>query len=522
MPTLSRHFDFRAHEDRMLTSSAAFWLFSARILVFAMASAEAVAWGYLGFIFSEGPVRWLTGAFMMAIIFLVVWMIDVSLITMDRAWTEHASAILGIKSEEKKSKRRDVLTFGLRIGLLVGSLSVTAPYLAQLVFHSDIEQYNDALAAARIDTARAALSGRFDRSISAKRQEIDTKRSEYENEIAGRGPSGRYGAGPTAAAMERAVTEMESELATLTREKAGALAQFDSLARNPDANRERLATRYNLMLPRQTILGNYAVLQELRKRPEHRQTEWAIKAFLGFIFAGLLLLKLFEPYSVRLYFSEVLQQEYTRYLAGAFDDVLPPSEQSTKTGGAISPQRLYTFLANVWAPAQRLEETRAESHAEVTTAVHALGTVERMRNKAAEELSRRKQQLTESMKARDEALLLLTQLDSAISVVRADVQNLQAQAEHFTAPPETLDDLSYRNTLARKLADARRALRELEEAVPTERDRQRRSEAEMATAQNGLAASTSELESLEKQLRDLRELLARSSSKRARAAFETP
>ena len=256
-------------------------------------------------------------------------------------------------------------------------------------------------------------------------------------------------------------------------------------------------------------------------RPEHRQTELAIKAFLAFIFAGLLLLKLFEPYSVRLYYSEVLQQEYTRYRAGAFDDVLPPSEQSANTKGEISPQRLYTFLANVWGPARRLEEKRAESHAEVTTAVHALGTVERMRNKAAEELSRRKEQLTESTRARDEALLLLTQLDSAIGVVRADVRTLEAQAEHFTAPPETLDDLSYRNTLTRKLADARRALRELEEAVPTERDRQLRSQSQMTEAENGLRVSTSELENLEEQLRNLREMLARSSSKRARSAFET-
>jgi hypothetical protein len=59
----------------------------------------------------------------------------------------------------------------------------------------------------------------------------------------------------------------------------------------------------------------------------YQNTEIAVKAFLAFVFFGLLLLKLFEPTSIRLYMSEVLQQEYLRYLAGTFDEVLPDSEQ---------------------------------------------------------------------------------------------------------------------------------------------------------------------------------------------------
>ena len=51
--------------------------------------------------------------------------------------------------------------------------------------------------------------------------------------------------------------------------------------------------------------------------------------FLALIFAGLLLLKLFEPSSVRLYLSDVLQQEFSRYLAGTFDPMLPATERST-------------------------------------------------------------------------------------------------------------------------------------------------------------------------------------------------
>src|SRR5258708_14420864 len=98
--SLLRHLEFQPHGKNLLTSSAAFWLFSARVLVFAMATCEAGAWAYLGYLFGDGLTRWIGAAFTGAIIFLVVWMIDVSLITMDRAWHEHAKEILGHQSAD--------------------------------------------------------------------------------------------------------------------------------------------------------------------------------------------------------------------------------------------------------------------------------------------------------------------------------------------------------------------------------------------------------------------------------------
>ena len=520
--TLSRHLDFRPHGDRLLTSSAGFWLFSARILVFAMATAEGVAWGYLGFILSDGPLRWFSAAFTGITIFLVVWMIDVSLITMDRAWPEHARAILG-KQTESNRRFRDTMTFGLRIALLLGSLTITAPYLAQLVFYRDIQQFNQGLAAMRIDSARAQLEQRFARADAEKGRAIAAARDNYEREIAGKGPSGRYGAGPTAQAMERTIASLEAEREGLARQRQREITQFDALTRDPDLNRGQLATRYNLVIPTQTILGNNAVLRELRKRPEHQQTELAIKAFLAFIFAGLLLLKLFEPYSVRLYFSEVLQQEYERYRAGAFDEVLPPPERSTAGGSVMSPQRLYAFLANVWSPARLLEEKQAEGKARMAAAVHALDSVERMRDAAIQELNLRKGELARVTTARDEAVLASTQLDSAIRAVEADVQDLERIVKELEKRPDTLDELNWREqrtASTRKLTEARRALRELEEMVPSERYRKERSEAELTEATQRLRDSARELEAVEKHLRELRELLADSSSARARSILK--
>jgi len=519
MQSLSKHLDFRPHGDRLLTSSAGFWLFSARILVFAMATSEAVAWGYLGFILSDGPLRWLSAAFTGITIFLVVWMIDVSLITMDRAWPEHARAILGKQTEENR-RVRDWMTFGLRIALLVGSLTITAPYLAQLVFYRDIQQFNEGLAAARIDSARTRLEQQFAQAEAQKARLIASAREAYEREIAGKGPSGRYGDGPTAQAMQRTVTSLETEGEGLARQRQREIARFDALTRNPELNRGQLATRYNLMIPTQTILGNNAVLQELRKRPEHQQTELAIKAFLAFIFAGLLLLKLFEPYSVKLYFSEVLQQEYDRYRAGAFDDALPPMERSSSTKGEIAPQRLYTFLATVWFPA---EESQAKITAQLAAAAGAIEAVQRVRDTAGQELKRRKDEVTRLTTALDEAVLATTQLDSAIRAVEADVQSLEGEMKKIETRPETFNDREwreYRTAIARKLADAHRALRELKELHPTEMQKKERLDDELAKANKQLNESVGEVEAVETHLRKMRELLIDSSSQSARSILK--
>ncbi len=138
MLALTRHLQFRPHGDKLLTSSATFWLFSARVLVFAMAISEAIGWSYLGYLFGEGAGRWASAAFVGVAIFLVVWMIDVSLITLDRAWDEHARLVLGLPDTSPRGRKlRDASTFVIRIALLLASLTITAPYLAQVVFHND-------------------------------------------------------------------------------------------------------------------------------------------------------------------------------------------------------------------------------------------------------------------------------------------------------------------------------------------------------------------------------------------------
>jgi hypothetical protein len=529
MNTLIRHLRFEPHGKRLLTASASFWLLSARVLVFVMALSEMVAWGYLGSLFGEGWISWVACGFMAFTIFVVIWIVDASLITLDRAAAEHSRSILG--HQNRQNQFPDLLTFALRILLLIGSLTVTAPYLAQAVFHNDIEQFLATQAASSIDKARAEMSEKFDSEIEVKNQEMTDKQTLYEREVAGKGLSGRYGSGPAAEALRQEVLKQEADLKALRDRKESALGDLDRLAQNWNANREKLATTYNLQIPKAGILENRKALEALRRRPEFQATEFAIKAFLAFVFAGLLLLKMFEPGSVRLYLSEVLQQEFSRYKAGSFDSMLPAAERSTSAGYEMTPQRLHEFLVNVWVPMNRLEAQQADAKARRSVALQNLELLEQMKSRINSELSQISQEVQTVCGVLDEASRSLTELHSAIAAVSADLAYYQGELESIEKHNVSMDEgnhlqfemkrLEYRSQVQAKIAEADRALRELKESAPVETERFNRATAALKRVEAKLEQKEDELAKTQSRIRSVRDEVQASTSDRTRSILRS-
>jgi len=291
-----------------------------------------------------------------------------------------------------------------------------------------------------------------------------------------------------------------------------------------------LAAEYNLVLPKSSILQNYRILEQLRKRPENRQTELAVKAFLVFIFAGILLLKLFEPSSVRLYLSEVLQQEYDRYLAGTFDELLPLTEKSTWNRSAMSPQRFYAFLVSVWTPARRLEEQNAETRARMAAAKESLGLLERMRKDAEADAEKARAEVQRLWKVADDANQSFAELESAIAAVREDVESLSRELVAIDAPntagsSRAFDErarLEYRSYITRELAKSNQVLRDLEDTVPIETDRRNRAQAALLAAEARAREAESELVARETEERRVRTAVATSTGAQAVATSAFP
>ena len=504
MNPLLRHLQLRPHGDSLLTSSGAFWLFSARALVVAMAMSEAVAWGRLGYVFGERSIGWIAAAAMSAIIFLVVWTIDVSLITMDRAWREHAAAILGYKTNDYARALRTMFTVSLRIALLFVSLYVTAPYLAQVVFYKDIQRFIDAEAVSNIDKARRELITTFDAAIGAKDADIAGRRLSLEREVAGAGISGRYGYGPAAETIAAELKKQETEHARLVADKITGLDRYDVLAKDWRANRDMLAAAHNVQLPQTSILENSRALDALRQRPEYQSTELAVKAFLGFVFFGLLLLKLFEPASIRLYLSEVLQQEYLRYLAGTFDELLPDTERSGVSPSPMTPQRLYDFLTNEWATRHHLLAQRDRGVARIRAISRGVNEFESLRSHLHHEVQAAESAYGDACASVDDARQSLTELNSALEIVRASKREYEHQIKRWTEEEQQLADHESRlrhvqltDGIRLRLSEANQLLDRLLERKPSEEKRVHRTveaqdywRKELLTRRDELAATS--------------------------------
>lgn len=511
MSPLLRHLQLRPHEDRLLTSSGAFWLFSARALIVAMALSEAVAWGRLGYVFGERSIGWIAAAAVSITIFLVVWMIDVSLVTMDRAWREHAAAILGYKTRDYMHALRTAFTVVVRVALLFGSLYITAPYLAQVVFYKDIQRYIDAEATSNIEKARREIIVSRDAAIAAKSDEIASRRAALEREVAGAGVSRRYGYGPAAETIASELKKQEGEHLQLVAEKRSAIERFDELAKDWRVNRETLAAVYAVSLPQASILENSRALDALRQRPEYQSTEFAIKAFLAFIFFGLLLLKLFEPTSIRLYLSEVLQQEYIRYLAGSFDDMLPDTERSRVKPSPMTPQRLYDFLANEWAKDHHIRAKQDRALARIRAMARGVTEFEDLRVQLHQEVEAAEAAYQTACTSADDARSSLHELQSALQIAKISKREYEQRLERWRRQEGRLADQESRlrhvqltDGIRARLNEANQLFDRLVEKQPSEEKRAKRTAEDQDYWRKELVKRREELAAVSRRIHNLK------------------
>lgn len=496
------------HGAKLRTASARVWLFFAGLLVFLMALSESIAWGYMGSLFGDGVTRWFTAAITGLIVFAVIFVIDASLVELDRAHPEHSVTISTPESAQGGARVPAWVTITLRIAVLICSMTITAPYLAELVFSKDIAQFQEARANENIDRARSSLVARYDKAIQGKNQEAETKRTDFERECAGHGLSGVYGCGPASRALLTHVDDLEAQRDGLLREKTEKLNAFNDLAKEWRKNREKLASLYNISLPSASPLENRAALSALESRPEIKGAEVAVKGFLALLFTGLLLLKLYEPTSIRLYFSELLQMEYMRYLAGAYDDALHPNERSSSPYG-ISPQRFYDFL----------RERRQD------TAALALEEMLYIRNATVEAVDALKEEHDRVGNAHRECDAKSTRLTAELSRVSAERdEHLAKHEELVSAPAVTLDEqghFEFRTHLRRKIAEFDGRLGVLRDQNPGATDATARARAKFKDIEAALHQKQTELDEVDAAIRDFRTSQLASARHRAISSLET-
>jgi hypothetical protein len=350
---MGRRLLLKPYGDELLTRGADFWIFSARLIILAMALAEALAWGYMGALMSrEHP--WITAAIAGLFVFTLIWIIDTSFMTLDLARGYYERELFG-KSESPWVERLKV-TGGVaaRVAIVSASLFITAPFLAQAIFAGDVRDEMAGRNAMSVAAARQQVTRPYLARAAELRQEQKVLEDQRVKEAAGVGPSGRYGRGPALETIERQLVEKRGEILAVERARLVALARFDRLSPG------ELEKAYGIRFLAPGIRSSATLLDDMMKNPQFAGAELAVRAFLAFLFIGLLILKLFQPRSVGIYFSERMHSIHDEYRKGLFDDYLPVAERAS-AGATIDALRFEEWCLGTYASMRKEDARRRET-----------------------------------------------------------------------------------------------------------------------------------------------------------------
>jgi hypothetical protein len=201
----------------------------------------------------------------------------------------------------------------VRVGMVVASLLITSPFLAQLMFSTDIANLRKADYDRAVAEKTAAITTGYDQMIHRARLERDGAATAYSSEIAGKGLSGRYGEGPVARSLASKVVALDRQIKQLETEKDQKLSAF----RNADATTR--ARSFGVAETPDGIAARFNALSRMEQIPGFRRAENAIRMILFGLFLGLLVLKWYEPRALEIYLDEELQDTYSNYRSGMFD-----------------------------------------------------------------------------------------------------------------------------------------------------------------------------------------------------------
>jgi hypothetical protein len=438
----------KPYGDELLTRSGDFWIFSARLIILAMAAAEAIAWGYMGSLMSQtNPM--VTAATAALFVFTLIWIIDASFMTLDLSRGHYESALSGKRVNPARERMKLAGGVLARVGIVTASLFITAPFLAQAIFADDIRDEMTRRNASSIAAKRQEIDQQFAVLVDARRHEQRRLEEQRVHEAAGTGLSGRYGRGPALETIERQLSEKREEIAAIETSRAASLAQFDRLTH------PQLAEQYGLQFMMPGVRSSVELLDELMKNPQFARAELAVRAFLAFLFLGLLILKAFQPRSIAIYFNEQLHSLYDEYRKGLFDNYLPAAERASR-GGSIDPLRFEEWCLETYALIRKEEERRRATAGEQRfhdLLIEQWQLLEATARRELEPLVQRRETLLASVQERE----------SELQRLRGEMEADAAELRKIESACESMLQIDHAAMDATTFAHAAAARRELEE-----------------------------------------------------------
>jgi hypothetical protein len=434
--TLLSQFSLKPHGEQLCSPTARFWIFCARVLIMIMATSEAVSWGYVGSLFGSGLTGYLTGLAAAVTLFFVIWLVDATFVTLDtqRAFYQRALATEHGPEDAANEKRKFILGLLIRATIVVVSLWITAPFLAQIVFHRDVEDTIASRNRSAVATARAALTEKYEKQLGPLEIALNESQNSGILEAAGKGLSGRYGRGAAVVAIERRVDDLQQRITKTQSERDSVLGLFDSLPLR------ELSSRFGVPVVDDGLRSRSGVLKSMLDNPDYSGAQDALRAFLSFLFLGLVILKLFQPRSVGIYYGEQLQSLYTDYSQGKFDEYLDPHDR-TRSGTPMTPHRFEEWCLSSYRTVRAEEEQRRASDQAIETYERKMRTLVEDLRVHSELLEARRQRFEtisyEVIENESKLQALTTQAETARQELTRSTRTLEAITEHIATA--TLD-----------------------------------------------------------------------------------
>lgn len=480
----------KPYGNRLLSPGGHLWIGFVRLIVGALALVEGVSWAYVGSLAggTSGWLSWLFALVLGCIIFVFVWGVDVSLMSLDldsaatgkRQRQAKAPAASGGEGSDVPSDEMPVslwqrfldywswplMPVGIRTALVLLSLVVTAPFISMYVFRAEISHELENRFQANLEKVKtqkleelAVQKGKQQDDIGKAQEQVNEANTRYQEalkdyrqEVAGQSATGRYGDGPAARAnllvAERLKQELDKQLSNLERlAKAApelpAAAQLQAL--EEAALRKDFATlrvRFGVQdVPDSFVARSKVVTEKFIGTEEFNRVELAVQSLLGFLAGALFLLKYFQPQSVRIYFNEERQDQWHEYALGTYDRLLKPDDKAARLqeGRPMAPQYFVRLWDQSIAPAisdQGLAEASAkvqavESAHQTDLAAHAAcrATIGELNEKIEQTHQEMNAKTKESQRLADELARIATSIANLAAMAAAPGGSAAAQQQ---------------------------------------------------------------------------------------------
>lgn len=327
---------FRTYGNQLLTAGGAGYLTLMFAIVSLVAFSEGVAWGYFGTSFTpENPL--LGGISLGLFVFLILWFFDKTMATQDLLVNEHAYTLEGEEKPNSAWSKYNIGTyfiFLVRLAIVIGSLYLTSDYLTQFIFRSDIDKEMQLQYKQNIETAKNTIIGNFDDKIAQEEMYLKSLHDKLQKEIGGKRGSG-YGKGEVAKSIEQELNVFQSNLNALKVERQNSENTLNTAIKNNDV--QTLKT-FGIEAVKDSPIFRQQAIDKFSQDPAFLKRKHTIEGFLTMLGIILIAMKILQPKTLKLYYSERLQEMWINYQEGHYDDYLPNRDKSFNVTKRPMPQ----------------------------------------------------------------------------------------------------------------------------------------------------------------------------------------